>query len=146
MNPKNKKLTIFTIIITAPILYLLIFVSNFSGECEEVGRKLTDEELLQKGASMKYPKNPDCCLVEGESEKDSGFINNLFGKYYYSIVTYVKRKEPITSDKNYPYDYQAYLVDQCGKPLEGSSLMTTGSEKSYNWHVDRIKAKKEGTK
>ncbi|MDA0780843.1 MAG: hypothetical protein PQ612_06880 [Rickettsiales bacterium] len=140
MTLKKKIALVFFI----PILFLLVFVSNFSGVCWTEFKKYSEEELIKKSTGDAYDENPYCCLVEGKSKKHNSFFSNLLGKYYFVIIKYVKRDEPITNDQNYPYNYGWYLVDQCGNNQEWSYSKTRKSEESYNWHVNRIKSKKEG--
>ncbi|MDA0780845.1 MAG: hypothetical protein O2970_07070 [Proteobacteria bacterium] len=134
MTLKKKVALVFL----APILFLLIFVSNFSGICWTEFKKYSEEELIQKAASKAYREDPFCCDIKSKG----GFFSKLFGSYYFAITQYTKRPEPINNDEHYPYNYSYFLVNQCGNYKKGSSLETTKTEEMYNGQVKIIKSKR----
>ncbi len=133
--------------------YILVFVSNFSGICKEKGRRLSEDELIQKLVTKElifkevgyniYDKEPNCCwLLEKPhwmSSNTNDFINEFFGDYYHYVQINFPDED---ADSDYDYRMREYFLDACGgtySPLSGES----NKKSSYEWNINYIKSKRE---
>ncbi|MDA0780848.1 MAG: hypothetical protein O2970_07085 [Proteobacteria bacterium] len=139
MTLKKKVALVFL----APILFLLIFVSNFSGICWTEFKKYSEEELIKKAASKSYAENPSCCEIISHNYYgiDDEILNKLFGRYIYGLNAYFKT-DPRENDTNYPYRNKVYAINQCGEHI-AFSYGEGIKEKEYLKEINRIKSKKK---
>ena len=112
------------IVATAMVL-MLLFVSNFNGYCDELGRVTTDRELLLSvvEANMNKIRNPDgemydsavqflelnpnCCRIyRGTDEPNQGVFDRFIGWYIARIsISNPKQEKPVTI---------IAFIDECG--------------------------------
>ncbi|MCH2548385.1 MAG: hypothetical protein MK052_12375 [Alphaproteobacteria bacterium] len=136
-----KFLVTTTILLVIAVSLILLNISNFSGYCDEIGRPLTEEELIRRVAGPIYEENPYCCELYNLPDFDGNFDNYLsrfFGHYSNRIDMYYKQNE---AEEGAPYYHKMVFINACGKPIDTFGIGK--SEKLAKTIMKSIKRRKE---